>query len=136
MNDVQIHKAQLLFWLVATLVAAALIAGAVFGIRLLLASPSGKAGAFRAKESSTNRVQKQELFEQLEADIAGYTAKIAVARDTYKASPTDEHLTELAGVRQECVDTVQQYNAESRKYSSRDFKAADLPYTHDTAECR
>lgn len=103
-------------------------------------SPVKGAGeAFKQKQSAVNRIQKQEMFEQLTADIDGYVAKISVARAavTSATSEIDRGLrqTELIGITQTCIDAVQQYNAESRKYTSRDFKSAGLPYKRSPAKC-
>lgn len=114
-----------------TLIVVALWAGGV-----LFAGVKGQGEAYKIKESAVNRIEKQEMFEQLNADIDGYIAKIQLAKQAYARDPSDVNSTNLNGVAQICIDTVQQYNAESRKYTSRDFKSAGLPFTRDPAECR
>lgn len=85
---------------------------------------------------SRNVIQKQEMFESLYRDIHGYQANIKIAADAYKQSPTSFNQTNLVGVKQQCVNTVEQYDAEARKITSRDWRAADLPYQIDPRECK
>lgn len=120
--------------ILVVLLVAALVAGG-WALTIALAGPSGAAQAYKQKESATNRIQKQELFVQLNADIDGYIAKIRIAKQAVAADPTSVNKTNLIGVEQICVDTVQQYNAESLKYTSRDFKSAGLPYRRSTLAC-
>lgn len=109
---------------------------AIWGFGIWFAGPQGQAGAYKKKVSATNRVQKQEMFEQLNADIDGYVAKIDVAKAAVKADPSEFNKINLVGAEQQCIDTVQQFNAESHKYSSRDWKSTHLPYSRHPAECR
>ena len=142
MDDLYIPKTQKalfangVLWIIGILLLVALIGGAVWGFQVAFASPAGKGGAYRQKESALNRVQKQEMFQQLNADIDGYIAKIGVAKAAVKTSPSEFNRTNLVGIQQQCIDTAQQYNAESHKYTSRDFKSANLPYARNPTECR
>ncbi len=129
-------------WIVIAVVAFVLIVAAGFaswGISVLLSNPAGAGGAIKQRNSTVNRVQKQEMFEQLAADYDGYVAKITIAKASVKTASTDVDRqiaqTNLDGVRQECVDSAQQFNAESRKYTSRVWKSAGLPPTLDTEGC-
>lgn len=126
-------------WVLAVLAVVLVLSLGGWALSVAFSPVKGAGEAFKQKQSAVNRIQKQEMFEQLTADIDGYVAKIAVARAAVAsaANEVDRGLrqTELVGVTQTCIDAVQQYNAESRKYTSRDFKSAGLPYTRSPAEC-
>lgn len=122
-------------WVIGILAMVAIISVSLWAAGVFTASVRGQAGAYKAKESTTNRLFAQQNFEQLSADIDGYVAKIVIARQAVKTSPSDITRTNLTGVQQVCVDAVQQYNADSRKYLLRDFKSAGLPQTRDQKEC-
>jgi len=111
--------------------------------RYVIAGPTGAVGAKEQQQAANTRVQKQEQFEQLAADFDGYLVKIVIAKDALAAATKagneiDAELrqTELIGLKQTCVDTAQQFNAESRKYTARVWKSAGLPPTLDAALCR
>jgi len=113
----------------------------VFGV--FTADIRGAGNAIKQRQSAVNRIQKQELFEQLAADYEGYLSKIAIAEGALtQAAKTGDSVnaglrqTELLGLRQTCVDAAQQFNAESRKYTARIWKSAGLPLTLDPADCR
>lgn len=126
------------FLIVAVLVLVVVLTVAGLGWRYVIAGPKGAVGAREQQQSALNRVQKQEQFEQIAADYDGYLVKIQVAVQAEKAaSGVDKELrqTELIGLRQTCVDAAQQFNAESRKYTSRVWKSAGLPPTLDPQGC-
>lgn len=118
-------------WIIASLIMAALIAFAAWGINTAFAPTAGKAGAFRQKESATNRIFAQQTFEQEYADYSGYLAK----EKTYTGTLTATQATELSGLRQVCISTAQNYNADAQKYLLRDFRSFDLPATLDASAC-
>lgn len=120
-----------LAWMVAVGVVILVVLGAVWGFKTAFAPRSGKAGAYRTKESAQNRVFAQQTFEQEDADYAGYLLKIK----TYTGPLSATRQTELEGLRQLCITVAQTYNADSRKYLLRDFKSFDLPVTLDASAC-
>lgn len=117
----------LMAWLVALLIVVGAITLALWAFGVFTADIKGRGELVKTNKSAVNRIQKQEMFEQLYADLNGYKAKIGVARDAVEANPSDVNQTNLTGIRQQCIDTVQQYNAEARKITSRDWRSADLP---------
>jgi len=126
------------FWIVVVIVLSLVLVIAGLGWRYVIAGPKGAVGAREQQQSAVNRVQKQEQFEQIAADYDGYLVKIQVAVDAVgSASGIDKELrqTELVGLRQTCVDAAQQFNAESRKYTSRVWKSAGLPASLDPQGC-
>ena len=127
------------FWIVIVFATVAVIGIGAWAFGIFTSDVRGAGGAIKQRNSTVNRVQKQEMFEQLAADYDGYIVKIhglVVAVKT-TTDPTDKSLreTELVGLRQVCVDAAQQFNAESRKYTSRVWKSAGLPASLDAEEC-
>jgi hypothetical protein len=126
------------FWIAIIIALIILVTLGALGWRYVIAGPKGAVGAKEIQQGALNRVQKQEQFEQLAADYDGYLVKIRAAKlAVASASETDREFrqTELVGIRQVCVDAAQQFNAESRKYSSRVWKSAGLPVTLDPEGC-
>lgn len=126
------------FWIGVVLVAVVVLGLLGLGWRYVIAGPKGAVGAREQQQGALNRVQKQEQFEQLVADYDGYLVKIraaSLAVDAASATDREFRQTELVGLRQVCVDTAQQFNAESRKYTSRVWKSAGLPPTLDPEGC-
>lgn len=126
------------FWIAIVLgfVVLLIILGLVW--RYAIAGPTGAVGAREIQQGAVNRVQKQEQFEQLAADYDGYVVKIGFAKEAVASASAEDKSqreTELVGMRQVCVDAVQQFNAESRKYSSRVWKSAGLPERLDPQGC-
>lgn len=130
---------ELWFWLAVLLLVIVVLVGVSLVWRYAIAGPKGAVGAREQQQSAINRVQKQEQFEQLAADYDGYLVKIKLAKVAVKEAtdPVSKDLrqTELVGLRQVCVDAAQQFNAESRKYTSRVWKSAGLPTNLDPEGC-
>lgn len=101
--------------------------------------PQGAGEAIKQNNSKVNRIGQQERFEQLIADYDGYLVKIKVGKQAVASAVTDTdkqlRTTELVGVRLVCVDTANEFNANSRKYTARDWKSAGLPATLDRNAC-
>jgi hypothetical protein len=126
-------------WVIGATILALVVGGIVVAAQTVFANPAGQAGAYREKVSATNRVQQQAKFEQLAADYDGYLVQIKNAEAAVKsASPETQPMreTDLLGLRQICVTTAQDFNAESRKYLARDWKSAGLPERLDPAACQ
>lgn len=115
------------------------VTGALWAGGVLFSNAKGAGDAIKRKNSGVNRVEKQEMFEQLAADYTGYLVQIRVAETAVKDAPDELtrslRLTDLDGARRVCIDTAQQFNAESRKYTSREWKSAGLPAELDPESC-
>ena len=113
----------------------------------------GSGEAHKIKESAPNRIVQQASFEQAYADIKKFDQQVKDAakaiedwdkanvgwqqRDNAIGTLANQrrYLTDtLAGLKQQCQTTAANYNADSRKYLAKDFKAVDLPYEIDLAE--
>jgi hypothetical protein len=126
------------FWLVIILIFAAVLSFGALGWRYVIAGPKGAVGAREIQQGAQNRVQQQAKFEQLAADYTGYLVQIRNAQAalvTASATTRPQRETELLGLRQICVTTAQDFNAESRKYVARDWKSAGLPLTLNPTAC-
>ena len=116
-----------------------LVAG-VWGASVLVSNIRGAGNAIKTKNSAVMRIGQQEQFEQLAADYDGYLTKISIAKRAVRDAAGDDvnlplRQTELLGLRQTCVDAAQQFNANSRKFTARDWKSAGLPAQLDPTNC-
>ena len=114
----------------------AIIGGIFFTMNVLLAPAKGAGGVIIKNNSAENRIEKQEQFEKLMAKVETNKALVAQHTKTVALDPTDKQATMvLSGVQSACVASVEQYNAEARKVTSMDWKAADLPDSLTTTGC-
>ncbi len=131
----------------AAAIAAVLILGpaAAWAIRVAVAPAKGAGDVRQQVNTATNRIDKQELFEQRIADVRSLDQRAGLALDDYRtagcktpaqALPGDEgqSLTtcqklygNYTGARNRCVEVQANYNADARKISAARFRAADLP---------
>lgn len=111
----------------------------VWGASVLLSNITGAGGAIQKRNSTGNRIEQQARFEDLAANFDGYIIKIRVAEKAVRDAPdkTIQSLraVELEGLKQECIDDAQEFNAASRKYLARDWKSAGLPASLDATIC-
>lgn len=139
MNDGEVSGGRIALYgvLVVLIVSALGFGGWAFGI--WFSGPKGAGEAIKQNNSKVNRIGQQEQFEQLAADYDGFVVKIKAGKAAVASAvtETDKQLraTELVGLRQVCVDAAQQFNANSRKYTARDWKSAGLPARLDPDAC-
>jgi hypothetical protein len=129
------------------------IAAATWGIGVATAGIVGQGEAHKIKESAPNRIVQQASFEQTWADIRKYDQQVKDAaravddwdranagwqqRDNGIGTLAQQRaylVQVLTGVKQQCQTTVENYNADARKYLAADFRADDLPYQVDLAD--
>lgn len=79
-----------------------------------------------------NKLQSQAYFENTYADFKGFLTQIRIVR---AGGASAYNQTNLQGLRLECVQTAQAYNAASRSISTEAFKTADLPVALDSGRC-
>lgn len=115
------------------------LAGVIWGGSVLLSDVTGAGGAIKQKNSTVNRIQQQANFEDLVTTYQGYLVKVKLSKTALAAASTtiDKQIaqTNLQGISQACVDTAQEFNADSAKYLARDWKSAGLPLTLDANAC-
>lgn len=132
------------------------LVGAAFGFRVATAGLVGAGQQHIQNQGVANRVVQQASFETSYADWVGYTEKLKDANTSIaewdKANvgwqARDNAIGSLAqarqylvtvrdGLRQQCQNTVANYNADTHKSLAQDWKRGDLPYELDpTASCR
>lgn len=123
-------------WLL-TIVAVVLVGAISIGLWAfgVFTSPiKGQGDAIKIRESAANRIRAQEGFETLFQDIQAADRVIVISAETLRASSGPEAVrlrAELNGQRQYCTGLVGKYNANARKFTTSDFRAADLPYSID-----
>lgn len=114
------------------------IAG-IWAASVALSGVTGSGGAIKRNNSTGNRIEQQANYEDLATGYDGYLQKIKLAQTALKVAntPLDKQIAEtnLEGVQQTCIDTAQEFNADSQKYLARDWKSAGLPATLDASAC-
>jgi hypothetical protein len=114
-----------LFSVIGVLVLSGLVWLVMFGTSDL----RGRGDAQRDKNTGTNRVFAQEHFNNLYQEILSTDRKITIAAETKDADRTSKQ--NYDGLRQHCLDTVADYNAAARNFSTEEFRDADLPVQID-----
>lgn len=85
--------------------------------------------------NANNKIQSQGYFEGLNADFRKYLVQIKIQKEAVASDPSSYNKTNLLGLRQECVNTVADYNAAAKSISSAPFRSANLPYQLNAARC-
>ncbi len=114
----------------------AIIGGVFFTMNVLLAPAKGAGGVIIKNNSAENRIEKQEEFEKLFATVETNKSLVGQHTKNVAANPDDKTAKQtLLGVQSACVASVEKYNAEARKVTSMDWKAADLPESLTQTGC-
>lgn len=123
-------------WVIGIGVLLTVIGAVFFGIQVATSNAKGAGEVVIKNNSAANRIEKQEKFEELiakveynKALVAQHTKNVANNKDDKTAQQT------LLGVQSACVASVEAYNAETRKITSVDWKAVDLPESLSTVGC-
>jgi hypothetical protein len=113
------------------------ISAVIWGIGVAASGPKGQGDAVKINNSAQNWTEKQQKFEKLYAAVQTNEELVAMHTERVAADPPDKTAAQiLAGVKSECVASVNAYNAESRKVLSQDWKSPDLPHKLTTANCK
>lgn len=127
------------FWYVAKWGAAAaaaivVLVAALWATGVLWAGPKGAGDAHKTNQSGTNRIAKQEMFEQLYTDIQNADKRI----DTFAAAKTEDpsytNKVNYTGAVNTCNQLVANYDAEARKYTSAGWRDNQLPEAIDQTD--
>lgn len=84
--------------------------------------------------SGENRIQSQELFQDLYAKVLEYDRNIDPLVAAVKGDPSSFNKTNLTGQYMACNAAVTEYNAETDKVSSAKWLSPDLPYKIDGSD--
>lgn len=123
-------------WIIAIGIILTIIGGVFFTMNVLLAPAKGAGGVIIKNNSAENRIEKQEEFEKLYATVETNKSLVAQHTKNVALDPTDKTAKQtLLGVQSACVASVEKYNAEARKVTSMDWKAADLPESLTQTGC-
>lgn len=112
---------------IAVIAFIALAGVAFWGFRVATSDIKGQGDATIIKNSATNRIVQQAQFEQIYAEVKSAKARITVATKAAAADPSYQNQTNLTGITNHCITTVEQYNALARTYTAENFRAVDLP---------
>lgn len=120
-------------WIIAIVVALCVFLPLVgWGFHVATSGVEGRGDQIVKNNEEVNRTGKQEMFEQLYADIQGYQVQIGNATKDVSSNTDVSDAARLkmvlTGLKNQCTSTVQQYNAETHKITSSDWKDARLPY--------
>lgn len=114
-------------WIVAGVAFFILLGAGVWGFRVATSDIRGQGDATVQKNSGTNRIAAQERFEERYQDILAADRRIDVMAAAAKASKGETAQVNLTGAINYCIEAVAEYNADARKFTAREFRAADLP---------
>lgn len=120
---------------IAGIIAVTLLAWGIWAISVAVSGPKGVGDAIKTKNSSENWTAAQARFEKQYQAVRAADQKISMHRAALESDPTNSTLrTNLTGVTAVCISATADYDAESRKYLSEEFKSTDLPYQIDQAD--
>lgn len=123
-------------WIIIIGALGLVIAGFFFVTTVLLAPAKGAGEVVIKNNSATNRIEKQELFEDLNAKVIFNKELVAQHKATLETDPDNAQIKQiLSGVKSACSASVERYNAEARKITSADWKAVDLPEAQSLVGC-
>jgi hypothetical protein len=130
-----------------------LVAAIVWGVTVVVSGIKGQGDSVIKKNSADNFISAQATFERDNETYKTFLAQIKDAKqqlDAFKqehgtapnGTPYDPTLdqennlqTALTGLKQQCQNTVTDYNTKSRSYLSEDFKDNGLPESLDPTLC-
>lgn len=120
-------------WRVMVLILVFLIFFGLIGIGLwafgvFTSDVKGRGDAVKTKNSAVNRIAAQERFHDLYQDVVAADRRIDVMADALKRNPDSEvNQANLTGSIAYCIDAVAAYDAETQKYTKRDYLDYSLP---------
>lgn len=147
--------AYLLTVIFTVIVVVAALTAFIWGLKTDFSYWWGQQGAIQEKNSTSNWTSAQVAFHQQANDVTAFKQKIVLARqqlaDFDQAHPhlaAEDGLTgmqdkqdrtsltsNLAGLQQQCLNTVTAYNTASEGFLTADWKDADLPPRLDPSAC-
>lgn len=114
--------------LIVILILGGLISGGIWALGVATSGIKGQGDAVKINNSAENWTAKQAFFETKYEATKTADMKIKLYADKLAADPTDRTAKDnLFGIQSQCLNYVAEYNAESRKFLSQDWKSADLP---------
>lgn len=121
-------------WVAAITVFILVITGVLWATGVIFAGPKGAGDAYKTNQSGTNRIAKQEWFEQTYADIQNADKTVGLMSAAKLDDPSYVNKTNYTGAVAHCNQLVANYDAEARKYSSQDWRNNKLPSAIDQTD--
>lgn len=114
--------------LIVILILGGLISAGIWALGVATSGIKGQGDAVKTNNSAENWTAKQAFFEDKYEAIKAADQKIGLYAKAAAADPKDKTAaTNLQGITSQCINYVAEYNAESRKFLSQDWKSVDLP---------
>lgn len=115
-------------WIIGVIVFCLIVGAGLWSFGVFTSDIKGRGDAIKEKNSATNRINKQERFEDMYADILASDQRLDVLAKQVALDPKSQVAqTNFTGATTYCIQVVNDYNAEARKYTAEAFRAADLP---------
>lgn len=126
---------------VAALAAVAVVGIGIWAFKVVTSDIKGEGDAKRQINSADNRINSQEHFHSLMADILRSDKNLDQAYIDKKEHPGDTfHETNYSGLLKHCNEVVAQYNADAQKISKNKWIDPNLPQqidsTDPTTDCK
>jgi hypothetical protein len=124
-----------LVWLGAALAVLGLLAGVVWGVKVLSSDIKGAGDQVRITNDGRNRTNAQEWFAGQYEQIRSTDRRIGVAWTELQAKPGDQFATtNYRGLVNRCMEMVGAYNAEATKVSRGRWRDPALPFQIDDTD--
>lgn len=121
-------------WIAASVVAVLVIVVGLWVLGVFSSGVKGAGEAHKTNQSATNRIAKQEMFEQLYQDIQVADKRIDVMAAARAEDPSYPNKVNYTAAVETCNTLVSNYDAEARKYTSQDWRDNALPSAIDQTD--
>lgn len=121
-------------WVLACILSVLAMIAVVWVAQVLSAGPKGAGDAYKTNQSGTNRIAKQEMFQQLYEDIQVADINVTTLHTLKVADPSYVNNTNYTAAVMQCTQLVHNYNAEAKKYTSQDWRDNSLPSAIDQTD--
>lgn len=122
-------------WIVAIVAFFGLLGAGIWAVKVATSDVRGAGDATTQINSGTNRINSQEWFHSQHAAILTADRNLDQAAADVAAHPGDDfYATNLTGLRNRCVEMVNNYNAEAQKVSRAKWLDPNLPVRIDDTD--
>lgn len=117
-------------WIVAGIVALALVVVGAYAVRYYSADVRGRIDANETIKSGANRIAQYDYFFALCAAVQDAEAALAAQQALLSVDPEDKRvLANIAGITAARASLINEYNVRAaREYTSGQFRDSELPY--------
>jgi nitrate/nitrite-specific signal transduction histidine kinase len=121
-------------WVSAAIVFILVVIAVLWFAGVFTSDVRGAGDAHKTNQSGSNRIAKQEMFEQLYQDIQAADQRVTLYAQAKADDPSYTNKVNFTGAVTQCQQLVANYNAEARKYSSQDWRDNKLPSSIDQSD--